>query len=46
MHVEKLALAAVQDVQHFRHYILLCITTIIYDCNPKKHIIFTTIASG
>jgi hypothetical protein len=39
MHVEKLALEAVQVVQHFRHYILLRKTTIIYDCNPMQHIL-------
>jgi hypothetical protein len=39
MHVEKLALAAVQVVQRFRHYILLRKTTIIYDCNPMQHIL-------
>jgi hypothetical protein len=31
IHVEKLALAAVQAVQPFRHYILLCRTTVIFD---------------
>jgi hypothetical protein len=39
LHVEKLALAAVQVVQHFRHYILLCRTKIISDCNPMQHIL-------
>jgi hypothetical protein len=39
LHVEKLALAAVQVVQHFRHYILLRRTTIISDCNPMQHIL-------
>jgi hypothetical protein len=34
LHVEKLALAVVQVVQHFHHYILLCRTTVIFDCNP------------
>jgi hypothetical protein len=33
LHVEKLALAAVQVVQCFHHYILLCKTTVISDCN-------------
>lgn len=33
-HVEKLALAAVHTVQPFRHYILLCKTIVISDCNP------------
>jgi hypothetical protein len=36
LHVEKLALAA---VQRFRHYILLHKTTIISDCNPMQHIL-------
>jgi hypothetical protein len=39
LHVEKLALAAVQVVQHFHHYILLCKTTVISDCNPMQHIL-------
>jgi hypothetical protein len=34
LHVEKLALAAIQAVQHFHHYILLHKTTVISDCNP------------
>ena len=33
-HVEKLALAVVQVVQRFRHYILLRKTTVISYCNP------------
>jgi hypothetical protein len=39
LHVEKMALVAVQDVQNFRHYILLCKTTMISDCNPMQHIL-------
>jgi len=39
IHVEKLALAAVQVVQRFRHYIVLRKTTIISYCNPMKHIL-------
>jgi hypothetical protein len=39
MHAEKLALAVVQVVQNFRHYILLCKTTIIFYCNPMQHIL-------
>jgi hypothetical protein len=39
LHVEKLALAAVQAVQCFRHYILLRKTTVISDCNPVQHIL-------
>ena len=38
-HVEKLALAAVQAIQKFCHYILLRKTTIIYDCNPMMYIL-------
>jgi hypothetical protein len=34
LHVEKLALAAIQAVQRFRHYILLRNTTVISNCNP------------
>ena len=33
-HVEKLAMAVVQAVQRFRHYILLRKTTVISYCNP------------
>jgi hypothetical protein len=39
LHVEKLALAAVQAIQRFRHYILLHRTIVIFDCNPMQHII-------
>jgi hypothetical protein len=39
LHVEKMALMAVQDVQCFRHYILLRRTTVISDCNPMQHIL-------
>ena len=38
-HVEKLALAVVQVVQRFPHYILLRKTAMIYDCNPMQHIL-------
>ena len=37
-HVEKLALAMVIVVQNFRHYILLCTTTILADQNPMYYI--------
>lgn len=37
-YVEKLALAIVQFVQRFRHYILLQKTTVISDCNPMIYI--------
>jgi hypothetical protein len=46
LHVEKLALAAVQVVQHFRHYILLCRTTVISDCNPMQHILTHQLLGG
>ena len=39
LHVEKLALVVVQVVQCFHHYILLCKTTVISDCNPMQHIL-------
>eukprot|EP00253_Pinus_taeda_P021936 PITA_21936 len=38
-HVEKLALAAVQAFQRFRHYILLRKTTVISDRNPMQYIL-------
>ena len=38
-HVEKLALAVVQAVQRFRHYILLRKTTVISNCNPMMYIL-------
>jgi len=45
-HVEKLALAAVQVVQRFRHYILLRKTTIISDCNPMIYILTKQLLGG
>ena len=38
-HVEKLALAAVQVIQRFRHYILLRKTMAIYNCSPMMYIL-------
>ena len=38
-HVEKLVLAVVQVVQRFRHYIPLCKTTIVSNCNPMMYIL-------
>eukprot|EP00253_Pinus_taeda_P032415 PITA_32415 len=38
-HVEKLALDAIQVVQCFQHYILLCMTTVISECNPMTYIL-------
>ena len=45
-HVEKLALAAVQAVQRFRHYILLRKTTVISDCNPMIYILTRQLLGG
>jgi hypothetical protein len=39
LHVEKLALSAVQAIQRFRHYILLRKTIVISNCNPMQHIL-------
>jgi hypothetical protein len=44
--VEKLALAAVQVVQHFHHYILLHKTIFISDCNPMQHILTRQFMGG
>ena len=46
LHVEKLALAVVQVVQHFRHYILLRKTIVISDCNPMQHILTRQLLGG
>jgi hypothetical protein len=46
LHVEKLALAAVQAHQRFRHYILLHRTTIIFYCNPMQHILSRKLLGG
>jgi hypothetical protein len=46
LHVEKLALAVVQVVQRFRHYILLRKTTVISDCNPMQHILTCQLLGG
>ena len=45
-HVEKLALAAVQVVQRFHHYILLRKTTVISDCNPMMYILTKQLLGG
>jgi hypothetical protein len=45
-HVEKLALATVQAIQNFRHYILLCKTTVISDFNPMQHILTRQVLGG
>jgi hypothetical protein len=45
-HVEKLALAAVQAVKRFRHYILSRKTTVISHCNPMQHILTHQLLGG
>jgi hypothetical protein len=45
-HVEKLALAAIQAVQRFRHYILSCKTMVISHCNPMQHILTRELLGG
>ena len=45
-HVENLALAVVQVVQRFRHYILLRKTTLISDCNPMMYILTKQLLGG
>jgi hypothetical protein len=45
-HVEKLALAVVQAVQRFRHYILSRKTTMISHCNPMQHILTRQLLGG
>ena len=45
-HVEKLALAVVQAVQRFRHYILLRKTMVISDCNPMIYILTKQLLGG
>jgi hypothetical protein len=46
LHVEKLALASIQFVQRFCHYILLYRTTFISNCNPMKHILTQQLLEG
>eukprot|EP00253_Pinus_taeda_P007115 PITA_07115 len=45
-HVEKLALAVVQAIQRFRHYILLHKTIVISDCNPMFYILIKQLLGG
>ena len=45
-HIEKLALAAVQAIQWFRHYILLHTITVISDCNPMTYILSRQLLGG
>jgi hypothetical protein len=46
LHVEKLALEAIQVVQCFRHYIFLRRTTVVSDCNPMQHILTRKLMGG
>jgi hypothetical protein len=46
LHVEKLALVAVQDIQRFQHYILSRKTTIISNYNPMQHILTRQFLGG
>jgi hypothetical protein len=46
LHVEKLALAVVQAVQRFRHYILSRKTTVISHYNPMQHILTRQLLGG
>jgi hypothetical protein len=46
LHVEKLALAAIQVVQRFRHYIFLHKTTVISNCNPMQYILTRRLLRG
>jgi hypothetical protein len=46
LHVEKLDLESIQDVQRFRHYILLHRTIVIFDCNPMQHILTRQLLGG
>lgn len=45
-HVEKFALAAVHAIQRFRHYILLCMITVVSDCNPMTYILSRQLLGG
>jgi hypothetical protein len=46
LHVEKLALAAIQVVQLFRHYILLRKTTMISNYNSMQYILTRQLLGG
>jgi hypothetical protein len=46
LHVEKLALAVVQVVQCFWHYILSRKTTVISNCNPMQHVLTCQFLGG
>ena len=44
--VEKLALATVIAIQNFRHYIMLCNTTILADQNSMYYILIHEVLRG
>jgi hypothetical protein len=46
LHGDKLALAVVQVVQSFHHYIILRKTIVIFYCNPMKHILTQQLLGG
>jgi hypothetical protein len=46
MPMEKLALAVVQAIQSFCHYILFHKTTIIFNCNSMQHILTRKLLGG
>ena len=45
-YIENLALAALQAIQRFCHYILLCKTTVVSDCNPMTYILSCQLLGG
>jgi len=45
-YIEKLALAVVQAIQRFRHYVLFQKTTILSDCNPMTYILSRQLLGG
>ena len=45
-HVEKLALATINAIQKFRHYILLRTTTVLVDQNPMYYILTRQVLGG
>jgi hypothetical protein len=46
LHVEKLALAAVQVIRRFRHYILSLKTTVISNYKPMQHLLTCQLLGG
>ncbi len=45
-YIENLALAVVQAIQRFRHYVLFRKTTILLDCNPMTYILSQQLLGG